>query len=70
MRLSGRSLPRFSRVEFFLGDRVFDISRARHELNYSPRIDLRTSIARTATWFRDRGLLPAPDRGPGYIHRL
>ncbi|MGH7566732.1 MAG: NAD-dependent epimerase/dehydratase family protein [Gemmatimonadota bacterium] len=70
MRLSGRSLPRFSRVEFFLGDRVFDISRARRELNYSPQIDLRTSIARTATWFRDRGLLPAPDRGPGYIHRL
>lgn len=67
MRLSGRSLPRFGRVEFFLGDRVFDISRARRELGYAPQIDVRSSIGRTATWFREHGLLPAPDRGPGYI---
>jgi nucleoside-diphosphate-sugar epimerase len=60
MRLGGRSLPRFGRVEFFLGDRVFDIGRARRELGYAPRTDLRTSVARTAAWFRERGLLPAP----------
>lgn len=66
MRL-GRSLPRFGRVEFFLGDRVFDIGRARRELGYAPRTDLRTSVARTAVWFRERGLLPAPSEGGGYI---
>jgi nucleoside-diphosphate-sugar epimerase len=69
MRLSGRSLPRFSRVELFLGDRVFDISRARRDLGYAPCIDLRSSIARTATWYRDRGLLPAPDGRQGYIRQ-
>jgi nucleoside-diphosphate-sugar epimerase len=67
MRLGGRSLPRFGRVEFFLGDRVFDIGRARRELGYAPRTDLRTSVARTAAWFRERGLLPAPSEGGGYI---
>jgi nucleoside-diphosphate-sugar epimerase len=67
LALTGRSLPRFSRVELFLGDRVFDISRARRELGYDPRTELQVSIARTAQWFRERGLLPAPHGGPGYI---
>lgn len=67
LALSGRSLPRFSRVELFLGDRVFDISRARRDLDYDPKTDLRESVARTALWFRERGLLPAPQGGPGYI---
>lgn len=65
--LTGRSLPRFSRVELFLGDRAFDISRARRELGYDPQTDLRESVARTAQWFRERNLLPAPREGPGYI---
>jgi nucleoside-diphosphate-sugar epimerase len=57
MRLSGRSLPGFGRVEFFLGDRVVDVSRARRDLGYAPRMDPAESIARTAGWFRERGLL-------------
>jgi UDP-glucose 4-epimerase len=67
LALTGRSLPRFSRVELFLGDRVFDTSRARRDLGYDPSTDLRESVARTAAWFRERGLLPAPRGGPGYI---
>jgi nucleoside-diphosphate-sugar epimerase len=67
LALTGRSLPRFSRVELFLGDRGFDISRARRDLGYDPRTDLRESVARTAQWFRERGLLPAPQVRPGYI---
>ena len=67
LAITGRSLPRFSRVELFLGDRVFDISRARRDLGYDPTTDLRESVARTAEWFRERGLLPAPPGGPGYI---
>ena len=67
LALTGRSLPRFSRVELFLGERAFDISRARRELGYDPRTPLAVSIARTAAWFRERGLLPAPGRAPGYI---
>jgi nucleoside-diphosphate-sugar epimerase len=69
MRLSGRSLPRFGRVEFFLGDRTFDIARARRELGYAPRIDLESSVARTASWFREKGLLPAREGDRGYIRR-
>jgi len=65
--LTGHSLPRFSRVELFLGDRVFDISRARRDLGYDPKTELRESVARTALWFRERGLLPAPHGRPGYI---
>jgi nucleoside-diphosphate-sugar epimerase len=57
MRLSGRSLPGFSRVEFFLGDRAIDVSRARRDLGYAPRTDPADSIRRTARWFRERGLL-------------
>ena len=67
LSLTGRSLPRFSRVELFLGDRAFDISRARRDLGYDPKTDLRESVARTALWFRERGLLPAPHVRPGYI---
>ncbi|HET6362134.1 MAG TPA: NAD-dependent epimerase/dehydratase family protein [Gemmatimonadota bacterium] len=67
LALTGRSLPRFSRVELFLGDRAFDISRARRDLGYDPKTDLRASVARTARWFRERELLPAPREGPGYI---
>jgi nucleoside-diphosphate-sugar epimerase len=57
MRLSGRSLPGFGRVEFFLGDRAIDVSRARRDLGYAPRADPSGSILRTARWFRERGLL-------------
>ena len=57
MRLSGRSLPGFGRVEFFLGDRAVDVSRARRDLSYAPRADPADSIERTARWFRERGLL-------------
>lgn len=67
LALTGRSLPRFSRVELFLGDRVFDISRAKRDLGYDPSTDLRDSVARTAAWFREQGLLPAPQGGRGYI---
>jgi nucleoside-diphosphate-sugar epimerase len=34
---SGRELPKADRINLFLGDRSFDISRARKELGYEPR---------------------------------
>lgn len=54
----GRKLPRADRLAIFLGDRTFDVSRARHELGYSPRIDLRATVRRLADWFRNQGYLP------------
>lgn len=50
-------LPRFDRVEFFLGNRIFDTTLACRELGYEPRIGVRAMIARTAEWFCGQGLL-------------
>jgi nucleoside-diphosphate-sugar epimerase len=45
------------RLDFFRKNRAFDISRARAELGFSPRVDLRTGLRRTAEWYRDNGYL-------------
>ena len=43
------------RVDFFTKSRAFDISRARRELGYAPRIGLREGITRTVSWYRRHG---------------
>jgi dihydroflavonol-4-reductase len=43
------------RVDFFTKSRAFDISRARHELGFSPTVALRDGIRRTLEWYRDQG---------------
>jgi len=43
------------RVDFFTKSRAFDISRARRELGYAPRVGLRDGISRTLTWYREQG---------------
>jgi dihydroflavonol-4-reductase len=43
------------RVDFYRKSRAFDISRARRELGYAPRIGLREGIARTLEWYRQHG---------------
>jgi nucleoside-diphosphate-sugar epimerase len=40
------------RVDFFTKSRAFDISRARTELGYDPKIGLREGIRRTLAWYR------------------
>jgi nucleoside-diphosphate-sugar epimerase len=45
------------RVDFFIKDRAFDITKARQTLGYNPKVDLRTGIQRTAEWYRQNGLL-------------
>ncbi|HEY3297880.1 MAG TPA: NAD-dependent epimerase/dehydratase family protein [Armatimonadota bacterium] len=45
------------RVDFFVNDRAFDISRAREDLGYSPKVELNDGIARTARWYKEQGLL-------------
>ena len=44
------------RVDFFLKDRAFDISKAKRVLGYRPRVDLRIGIQRTADWYKEKGL--------------
>jgi nucleoside-diphosphate-sugar epimerase len=45
------------RVEFFTKSRAFDITRARTELGYVPRVGLREGIERTLSWYREHGWL-------------
>jgi nucleoside-diphosphate-sugar epimerase len=45
------------RVDFFTKSRAFDISRARRELGYEPKVTLRDGIKRTLDWYRKAGWL-------------
>jgi nucleoside-diphosphate-sugar epimerase len=40
------------RVDFFTKSRAFDITRARAELGYAPKVGLRDGIRRTLEWYR------------------
>jgi nucleoside-diphosphate-sugar epimerase len=43
------------RVDFFTKSRAFDITRARTEIGFAPRVGLRDGIRRTLTWYREHG---------------
>jgi dihydroflavonol-4-reductase len=43
------------RVAFFTKSRAFDITRARTELGYTPKISLREGIRSTLAWYREAG---------------
>lgn len=45
------------RLDFFLKDRAFDISKAKKKLGYSPQVDLKEGLTKTALWYREKGLL-------------
>jgi nucleoside-diphosphate-sugar epimerase len=45
------------RVDFYTKSRAFDITRARREIGYAPRVGLRDGIARTLDWYRVQGWL-------------
>lgn len=45
------------RVDFFIKDRAFDISKARSRLGYDPKVDLKTGLRRTAEWYQTKKLL-------------
>ncbi|HXH82454.1 MAG TPA: NAD-dependent epimerase/dehydratase family protein [Candidatus Tectomicrobia bacterium] len=45
------------RVDWFRQNRAFDITRARLELGYQPKVALREGLAATAAWYRAEGYL-------------
>jgi len=45
------------RVDFFMKDRAFDISKAKKILKYDPKVSLEEGLARTAAWYKGEGLL-------------
>jgi nucleoside-diphosphate-sugar epimerase len=53
------------RVEFFIKDRAFDISKARRLLGYEPKVSLDEGLRRTAAWYRQQGLLNGSRRQAG-----
>jgi nucleoside-diphosphate-sugar epimerase len=45
------------RVDFFTKSRAFDITRARTEIGFAPRVGLREGIRRALDWYRTEGWL-------------
>ncbi len=45
------------RLDFFIKNRAFDISKARQILGYEPKVDLRTGLSKTADWYRRNNYL-------------
>lgn len=45
------------RIDFFKKNRAFDISKAKRELNFQPKISLKEGIHRTAIWYKENGHL-------------
>lgn len=45
------------RVDWFRQVRAFSISKAVEELDYDPKVDLQTGLARTAEWYQANGYL-------------
>ncbi len=45
------------RVDFFTKSRKFDISRARAEIGYAPKVGVREGVARTLAWYQANGWL-------------
>lgn len=46
-----------NRLNFFLRDQAFDISKAREIVGYAPRIDLHDGIKRTVQWYKEHWLI-------------
>lgn len=45
------------RVDWFRQNRAFNIDRAKKELGYKPKIDLKEGLKRTAEWYKQEGYL-------------
>lgn len=55
--VSRRELPRADRLNLFLGDRSFNIGKARAELGFEPGVSAQALVRMTADWYRSRGWL-------------
>lgn len=55
LRIKPPIFPR--RVDWFRQNRAFDISKAKRDLDWRPRVDLPEGLRRTAEWYRSEGYL-------------
>ena len=51
------------RVDWYRQNRAFDITRAKQELGYAPRVDLDEGLLRTGRWYREQGYLRMEEAG-------
>jgi nucleoside-diphosphate-sugar epimerase len=47
------------RIEFFVNNRSYDTAKAATRLGFAPKVSLDDGLARTASWYRERGLIAA-----------
>ena len=45
------------RLDFFTKDRAFDISKAKKELGYAPKVSLKQGLSITGNWYKANNLL-------------
>lgn len=45
------------RIDFFIKDRAFDITKAKNILGYNPTTTLEEGLARTAAWYKEKNLI-------------
>ena len=54
----GMDPPLFRRrVDWFRQNRAFNINKAKQELGYQPRVGLEEGLAKTAQWYREKGII-------------
>lgn len=58
-----------SRVEFLTSSRTYDISRARSELGYAPKVALEEGMNLTALWYYKQRYLDDPSRSQRTVYR-
>jgi dihydroflavonol-4-reductase len=47
------------RIEFFVNNRSYDTAKAAARLGFTPKVSLDDGLARTASWYREQGLIAA-----------
>jgi len=45
------------RVEFFTNNRAFDITKAKQQLGYAPKVGTEAGLRRTLEWYRQQGMM-------------
>jgi len=45
------------RVDFFIKDRAFDITKAKKVLGYKPEISIKEGLKKTGDWYKEQGLI-------------
>lgn len=45
------------RLDFFTKDRAFDISKAKKDLGYKPKVSLKEGLKTTAKWYKEKNLI-------------